>query len=129
MALLPADGCQKRFLHAHCKTLFLLLLNFQLGDALAVIADQAAGRIRQVLISRQKCGDRIPGSLETMIHQLEFPLHPLIPLFVPGEPDLYDPAVVSDVEFQSSITSPLPIVSSGEAGFIHILRLGPWYSS
>lgn len=101
------------FLHAHCKTFFLFLLNFQLGDAFAVIANQVAGRICQVLISRQECGNRIPGPFETLIHQLEFPLHPLIPLFVPGEPDLYDPAVVSDVEFQSSITSPLPIVSSG----------------
>lgn len=78
-------------------------------------ADQAAGRICQVLISRQECGSRVPGPLETLIYLLEFRLHPFIPLFVPSEPDIYDSAVISDVDSPSSITPPLPIVSSGEA--------------
>lgn len=106
-------------LHRYSNILLLLLLDLQLGDTLAVIADQVAGRILQALLSGQERDNRIPGPLETLIHQLEFLLHPLALLLVPGEPYLYDLAVASDVEFQSSITSPLPIVSFGKAGFIH----------
>ena len=90
--------------HPHNHVTLFFAFHFHLSDTSAVIAQKVTGGIGKVLISRQKDRHQIIFSRIFLIERLQPLARRGVLLFGTGEPNLNDPALISDMNFRPFIT-------------------------